>query len=285
MSSLTQSMLRDAAGTLLLDQMYDRLWDKYVPYQLPFLTAVSLGLVNGYTRASAIGYNPDIDTAAVPEDCWGGDGLFPWFASATQCQIRSTSALDTFSGGTGLQTLVVNALDTNLTQAPVTLQMNGTTAVQLPATIGASNGLTGMLAGSLGTNAGDIILEDTVGGQMRGIILAGQGISGQAPYTVPAGFTLIVPQMFLDLNSPGGAVNQFAQMRTFFKGPNNACARRPLIIGTTNSGPYPHQIDPPIVLPEKFRMSQQVTVVSDNNTIVTVGWNGALRQNIAPVIA
>src|SRR5262249_32571828 len=135
-----------------------------------------------------------------------------------------------------------------------------------------SNGLRGVTAGSAGTNLGDIILEAVGGGTIYGIILAGNGVANQAPYTVPAGFSLEVPQLFLNVNSTAGTVNQFAQMRTwfrFFRATNDSCAIQPLPIGTTNGSPYPHLSDPPINLAEKTDFSLRITVVSDNNTVVT----------------
>lgn len=234
---------------------------------------------SAYRRAFGIGFNPDIDIAGTPEDCWGGDGLFNWPAVATQMQIRSTDINDT-AAGTGMRTLTIAALDASYNEVTINITLNGTTAVQLPSLILRSNGIRGLTAGSVGANVGQIILEDTVGVVLRGTILAGSGVANQAPYTVPAGYTLFVPQLFLNVGSPAGTVNQFAQMRTWFKASTaNACAIQPLIIGTTNGQPYPHFADPPITALEKTDFSLRITVVSDNNTIVTAAWNGYLKKN------
>lgn len=281
MTIQNDSMLRDASGEPIPHQMWDELWSKYVPYHVPFLTAVAMGLVPGYKRASAIGYNPSLDTGTVPEDVWEGGGLFPWIDAPTQCQVRSTNAADT-SAGTGLRTVRVDALDSTGAEAPVTIALNGTTPVQLPALISASNGLVGMSAGTGTTNAGDIILEDTVGAQLRGIVKAGEGASHQAPYTVPAGYQFILPQMLVAVSNPTGAAAQFVQLRTYFRGSSSAVARRTLVLGASTYEPYPHNIDPPITLPAGFRFSMQVTDVSANGVIVTAGWNGVLRQVTPP---
>lgn len=250
------------------------------PTDVGFTNRISLSeYPNLYRRAFGIGFNPDIDILTVPEDCWGGDGLFNWPAVATQMQIRSTDVNDT-AAGTGMRTLTIAALDASYNEVTINITLNGTTAVQLPSLILRQNGIRGLTAGSVGTNVGTIILEDTVGVVPRGTILAGSGVANQAPYTVPAGFTLIVPQLFLNVGSPGGTVNQFAQMRTWFRASTaNACAIQPLIIGTTNGSPYPHMSDPPIVVAEKTDFSLRMTVASDNNTTVTAAWNGFLRKN------
>lgn len=281
MTIQNDALLRDSSGEPIPHQMWDEVWSRYVAYKVPFLTAVSMGLIPGYKRASAVGYNPSINTGTVA-DVWEGTSLlFPWLDSPTQCQVRSTSALDT-GAGTGLRTVRIDALDSSGAEAPVTLTLNGTTPVQLPALISASNGLVGMSAGSLETNQGDIILEDTVGGQMRGIIKATEGASHQAPYTVPAGYQFILPQMFINVSNVTGGPAQFVQMRTYFRANASAVSRKTLILGASTYQPYPHIADPAIVLPAGFRFSMRITSVSTNGAAVTAAWNGALRQVTPP---
>lgn len=291
MTVQNDSLLRDASGEPIPHQQWDELWSKYVPYYVPFLTAVALGAIPGYFRASNIGSNADIDIATVPEDAWEQGGLFNWITTPVQCQIRSTSANDTATG-TGCRMAGLSLLDSTLAPAafdsrggPGTtlIALNGMTPVQLPFLIGGSNGLAGMTAGTLETNEGDIILEDTVGGIVRGIIKAGQGFAHQAPFVVPTGFQLIIPQLLLSVNKPNGANPQFVQMRTYFKGPGSACARYTLPISASSNVPYPHQIDPPIVLPAGFRFSPRIVSVAADNAEVTAAWNGALRQ-VTPAV-
>jgi len=290
MATTDSRMLRDQTGELLPHQDWDQVWSKYVPYYIPFLTAVSLNLIPGYFRASNIGLNNDVDTTSVPEDAWEQGGLFNWISTPVQCQIRSTSTNDT-AAGTGCRTIGLSLLDSNLAPAafdsrggPGTtlLAMNGTNPVQLPFLIGGSNGLAAMTAGSLETNDGDIILEDTVGGIVRGIIKAGQGFAHQAPYTVPTGYMLIIPQLLLSVNKPNGANAQFVRVSTYFKGSGTAAARLTLPLSASSSVPYPHQVDPPIMLPEKFRFAMRITEVAADNAVITAAWNGALRLIASP---
>src|ERR1043165_1960875 len=188
MATTDNRMLRDQTGELLPHQDWDQVWSKYVPYYVPFWTAVAPGLIPGCGPATGLGLNPDVDIATGPEDAWEGGSLFNWIITPVQCQIRSTSANDS-AAGTGARTIGVATLDSNLAPEFLnargmpesrTLSLNGTTPVQLPAVIGASNGLLVLTAGSGETNDGDIILEDTVGGIVRGIIKAGQGFANQA---------------------------------------------------------------------------------------------------------
>lgn len=248
-----------------------------------FLIAVALGQVPGHTRAFGIGYNPDVDTTSTPEDVWDNGGTYPFLDAAVQMQIRSTDPNDT-ADGTGMRTLSGAFLNGSYAQTPQTITMNGTTAVPVGAVL-ANNGLRGLTAGSNGTNIGTIILEALGGGTIYGMILPGIGVSNQAPYTVPAGQTLVVPQLILNVNSsPAGGGAFFAQVRTWFRffsaaTGTHGCAIQPLVLGLNNGVPYPHLSDPPIMVPEKSRFSLRANVVSDNNTVLTAGWNGFLKSN------
>lgn len=288
MSSKDALQLRDRAANIIMTQHYDAARDLFQPYFPDFEDAISMGMVTGCTRAFAVGYNPDIDIATVPEDCWGGSGLFNFpAAGGVAMQIRSDNAADT-AAGTGMRTVNLTLLDPNYVAMTgvSAVPLNGTTPVLLsglnPALIQASNGMRGITAGSVGTNVGTIFLESVGGATIYGIILPGIGLANQAPFTVPAGQTLFVPQILLNVNSPSGAINFFAQIRTkfrFFSATNDSCTIQPLVIGNTNGAPYNHISKPPIVVPEKAQFSLPVTVVSDNNTVVTVGWNGYTRSN------
>lgn len=248
----------------------------------PFSLAVAWGLqLPNYERAFGIGFNPDVDTATTPEDAWGSSGLYPWLSTTTSLEAVSTSVNDS-AAGTGARTVTFSTLDANYVRVNQTITLNGTTAVALPAAAFRNNGGRCLTAGSLGTNDGDIILRDAGGGTTRGIIQAGKGVMRQAPYTVPAGYTLAIPWIALAVDSPSGAVGKFASINTYFKSPTGAFIL-PLQIGNTNGVPYNHFSDPPIMVSEKNDFSLRIITASDNNTIVTAGWNGFLRANLQTI--
>lgn len=100
----------------------------------------------------------------------------------------------------------------------------------------------------------------------------------QAPYTVPAGFTLAVPWILLAVDGPYGSVGKFASISTYFKSPTEV-AIQPLQLGNTNGQPYNHFSDPPLIVTERTDFALRINTASDNNTTVTAGWNGILRAN------
>ena len=242
-----------------------------------FNSSVSFGLVPRYTRAFGIGYNPDVDTGTTPEDAWGGAGLYPWLPALTSLEVVSTSALDSVAV-TGARTVTVTTLVGDYVSSPQVITLNGLTAVPIPIQAIRINGGRCLTAGSVGTNVGDIIIRDAGGGTIRGIILAGFGTMRQAPYTVPAGFTLAVGYILLAVDSPSGSVGKFASISTYFKSPTGA-AIQPLQIGNTNGQPYNHFSDPPLIVAERTDFALRINNASDNNTIVTAGWNGILKAN------
>lgn len=238
---------------------------------------VSAGVMPGFLRASGLGYNPDVDTGSVPEDAWGGSGLYNWMPGLTSLEMVSTSPNDT-AVGTGARAVIFLGLDDQFKPRNQTIATNGIAAVPLPLQAFRNNGGRITLAGATGTNEGDIILRDAGGGVERGRILAGTGTMRQAPYTVPFDNSLEIFQILTAIDSPGGSVNISSVIATYFRSPG-AAFFLPLILPNTNSQPYAHEINPPIFLAAGTDFSLRIMKVSDNNAIVTAGWNGLLKKN------
>lgn len=253
---------------------------KVYPYG-DFWLALSLGFIPNMERASGIGLHPDISSGGAPADAWGAAGLYPWWTGTKNLEMWCADARDT-AAGTGASSVSFFTLDASGNRLTQTLATNGNgAAVPLPTAALANNGGRVMLAGTDGTNMGNIFLRDAGGGTVRGIILPGEGIIHQAPYTVPKGYTLAVRQLLLAVDSPTGGVGKFAAMTTWFQ-PSGLANFQPLRIGNTNGTPYNHLAEPEIMAGELSRFSLRIIKVSDNNTIVTCGWNGILRKNNTP---
>ncbi len=248
-----------------------------------FLAAVSLGLVPGVTRVHSYGSNPDVDTGSLPESAWGSSGRYPWIPTARALQIRSTSAADN-PAGAGAESVVISSLDSARVPNPQTVVLNGTTPVALPLNVFRINLARVASLGSavavdaVTSNIGDLIIEDVASpNTVRAIILAGIGQTRQAPYTVPTGFVLIVNQVFLDVLTPTGAVGQYARVSTWLKTLSGVVAM-PVEFGNTSSTPYRHDSNPPVPIPAGTDLDLLIVNVSDNNTAITVAWNGLLCQ-------
>jgi hypothetical protein len=244
---------------------------------LDYYDSISLGLIAGCFRAFGVGYNPNVSPAGLPADAWGGSGQFNFMDVAADVEFVSTSANDT-AAGTGARTVAFNVLDENYVAKTIIVNTNGLTPVPV-GNILASNGSRAILVGSNNSNVGDLILRDVSGGTIRGIILAGVGISRQASYTVPTGHSLLVKSIVLGVDSPNGIVGQFASVSTYSKAPGQSTIFA-LPIGNTSGQPYLHILgQPPILINEKNRWGIKIVRLSDNNSIITVGWNGILRSN------
>lgn len=241
-----------------------------------FLQAIGFGAIPGYRRVAALGNNPDVDTATVPEDVWSGGGVYPWMTSATSLEMVSTSAADS-AAGTGARTVVWQQLDTGYAEFTQSVTLNGLTPVALPRQ--AFRNQAGLItsAGSGKTNAGDIILRDAGGGTVRAIIPAGYGITRQSIFTVPAGFTLSINSTLFAITKAGG-VDKNVTMTNYIQSPAGFY-RMPLEVSISQTAPYRHDGLPGIILAEKTDFALRVVEASSDNVSVTGAFLGVLKAN------
>lgn len=243
---------------------------------LDFFTAVGLGLVPGATRVAALGNNPDVDTTTLPEDIWTGGGTYPWMTAATSLEVLSSSANDT-SAGTGARTIVINGLDINYVPVTQTITLNGVTPVAVPTQLFRINSSLITSAGSGKVNAGDITIRDAGGGTTRGILPVGYGMTRQAVYTVPAGFTLQIISSFFGFNEVSGG-NKFARISNFIQSPNGFY-RQPFELSVGDEPPYRHDGIPGIILSEKTDFALRCTQISNDNSNVSSAFLAVLFDN------
>jgi len=242
---------------------------------MDFYTAVGLGMVPGVRRVTALGNNPDIDTATFPETVWTGGGLYPWMTATTSLEIVSTDATDS-SAGVGARTVLINGLDINYVEVAQTITLNGLTPVVIPTQLFRINNALVMTSGSTQTNVGDINIRDAGAGTVRGIIPAGYGITRQAVYTVPAGFTLSVHSILGSMVRSGASAS--ATIATFFRSPTGTY-RLPLEFSISDTVPYRHEGIPGIISTEKTDVALRCTFVNANNTALTAAFLGVLISN------
>ena len=158
---------------------------------------VAQGRITGHYYTEKFGRNPEIDTGAE-EDIYSYGGNFHYPVVPTQIFVRSSSAADQGGSplGTGCWEVTVLGLDGDYNPQTDTFVLDGVNHVE-----GSTSPLKTWLrvyrvkcgaCGSGGTNAGDIhVIDDAVSspGNMLGHIVAGEGQSEQAQFTVRAGHT------------------------------------------------------------------------------------------------
>lgn len=253
------------------------LWTTHIhPKGMDFYTAVGLGLIPGCRRVTALGNNPDVDLATLPEDVWSGGGLYPWMTASTSLEIVSTSVNDA-AAGTGARTVLIQGLDINYVEVSQTVTLNGTTPVAIPTQLFRINSALIMSAGSGKVNAGDINIRDAGAGTVRAIIPLGYGITRQSVYTVPAGHTLSIHSQFFNNIRSGGTVRD-TTIANFIQSPLGFY-RLPLELDV-DGNPYRHDGSPGVIIPEKTDYAHRITFVSAaNDTNVTTAILGVLFAN------
>lgn len=240
-----------------------------------FELAVALGQVPGHSRVVALGNNPDVDTGAH-EDIWPGGGIYPWQTAAVAMEAVSDSANDT-SAGTGARTITVDGMDNDYVTVSQTVTLDGVTPVALPTNLRFINAVRVATAGSTTNNVGTVTVRVVAGAVTQATIRPGYGIAQQAIYTVPAGFTLFITSTVFSINRSSG-VGRFATFATMFR-TSTAVTRMPLELSIGQDIPYRHEGRLPIIVTEKTSFSLRCTSVSTDNTDLTAGFEGILKDN------
>lgn len=143
----------------------------------------------GWAPVLLYGSKLDVD-AATDGSVWRGPSDFISLpTTAGPCSLLSTSADDT-ALGTGAQNVLVTGVDANWDPLTELKALDGLTPVVTSADFLRINELRVLAAGTGETNAGDITAS--IGGGVSGIIIAGDSVTLQFGYTVPANHTLHV---------------------------------------------------------------------------------------------
>ena len=149
-----------------------------------FPMKVALGLVPGWTTFRKFGTNPDVGTST--EDIWGVGGVRVLPTTAATAVVASSSLEDDGDpAGTGAYTVEIRGLDANYVEQSEVITLNGTANVNSVNSYLRVDRAFVRECGSSDTNVGNITI--TVGGNAQASILAGQGQTAIAMYTVPAG--------------------------------------------------------------------------------------------------
>jgi hypothetical protein len=132
--------------------------------------------------------------------------------TAESWELVSDNAADINTSGTGAWTAVVTALDDNRNRVTQLVNLNGTTPVALTGTFLRPESVTIIRAGSAGYNVGTITLRVSGGGNVRDIVKPTLGASSDCHFTVPAGYTALLLQVFV-LAGKGNDCSTLIQIR------------------------------------------------------------------------
>lgn len=249
-----------------------------------YLIEIGFGAIPGHNRIAALGNNPNISTAGLPEYFWPPSIAYPWPSTPVMVEAVSDSTQDSPTG-TGVGTITWQFLDSTYTQAPATLIMNGTTPVAHTAPILRVNPT---LVGTLGTgsatfgrtNVGNITLRVAGGGAILAYIPAGEGITTQCIFTVPLGFTAQILEFYVGINRIQAAGQiRYLTVKNYLQ-TSAGLYRTPLSISISSSAPYRHPGMPGVgPIAEKTDFALRATSVSDDGTDATAAVLAILRSN------
>lgn len=210
------------------------------------------------------GFNPDVDTATVPEQVTStGTVYLPSSAvSGSSINIVSTSANDT-AAGTGARTITLQGLTTGYEPFTETITLNGLTNVNPQTDILRVNCAFVETAGSGETNAGNITVADGTGTFIT--IPANEGQSLYATYTVPAGHTAYLRRVSVSVPKTG---NKTVTTYELMFRPFGGAWRVQHLSSATSDDASLVVFDPPLTYTEKTDLRMSVTAVGANNTPV-----------------
>lgn len=251
--------------------------------------AISLGLLGSTARrVTSLGQVLIASSGTTTHDIWTGGGIYPWLTSETSLEAVSGSANDS-SAGTGARTIIVNGLDANYREVAVPVVMNGTTAVALSRPLLRINSVIVATNGSLRRNDGVITIRDAGGGTARAYIPISSpaeqspAMSKQSNYTVPAGYTLLIENVDIQINNSagGGGSIRGTDAMLYFSGPSaNTPIRLPRIISTTDM--VSTSLDPrtPIPVAEKNDFLIRDIYTSANNMSISGSMEGWIFRRV-----
>ena len=170
----------------------------------PYGYQISEGNITDHTAVRRFGHNPDVGTAWETVSHIADLMYYP--ASVETLIVKSDDTDDDGDpGGTGARTIYVIGLDAGWGLTNDTITLNGTTAVNFNVDMLRVRYLEVLTAGASGTNEGEITVYGADGTSKIASIYDGEGICHSATYSVPAGLTFYLKDIFVSDASLKGA--------------------------------------------------------------------------------
>lgn len=161
---------------------------------------IAMGYWFGIEVVDKFGKNADINTSF--EDVWTEGGTWVPLTAEEIMQVVSSDANDGIAG-TGGRTASLVGLDGNFNEIEETVTLTGTTPVDTTKKFIRVFRCSVKSVGSNGTNVGDITITAKVSATVQAKILADEGQSQQAIFTIKAGHIGFLGTSFASFNSKG----------------------------------------------------------------------------------
>lgn len=159
---------------------------------------IAMGYWFGIEVIDKFGKNPDID--ATFEDVWTSGGNIDFLTSAEILEVVSDDANDT-SAGTGAQEVHLIGLDNSFNEIEEDVTTNGLTIVETTKSFIRINRTHVNAVGTNGTNVGNITITSKTSAKVTSKILADEGQSQQAIFTIKAGHVGFLETAFIAVDT------------------------------------------------------------------------------------
>ncbi len=237
-------------------------------FGLDKLRRAALGFEPGISANVKFGNNTDIDTGSVPEDVWGGGGVYTGFptGSAETLDVSSSDANDT-AAGTGARTIRLYGLDADYAEITEDVTLLGATLVTTTQEFLRCSRIKVLTAGTGAENAGTITIHHTTTtANVFAIVPAGSNQSRVAALTVPADKAMLILSLSLQLTRASGAAGSATvSLRTRELG---SVFRSSLTAEPSTGAPLLMTFETGLRCEPKTDIKWHVEAVSDNNSIV-----------------
>jgi len=155
--------------------------------QIPFETAVNMGMVEGFSVIDKFGFNSAITTTTDPEDVWEGGGVYTYdaFGTAPIVSLASSSGADT-------QDISILGLDITGALVSQTITLAGTARQALTTPLWRvfrmQNESSVSISGTVFCYTGTGTVPSVGDSEVRAVIDNGNNQTQMALYTVPLGY-------------------------------------------------------------------------------------------------
>ena len=244
-----------------------------------FALEVARGNVVGITGVNSHGTNLTVGTSF--EDIWLQGGAWTKLPSATTLEVASSSGSDD-AGSTGALTLTIEGLDSDYVELTETITMDGQTPVTTTGQFLFVNRAYVATGGTAGWNVGDIYIADDSTAWTSGVpntatavqakISATQGETQQAIYTVPAGKTGYITNVYVV------AGNDKVLDYELHETDHEAQSNRIILEGEETNTAFIHVYNPYTPVAEKHTISFDAKITS-GSTEVSAGFDLYLVTN------